>query len=68
MVDRNPKAPLSRNELNALRALDPDIQRPISDREERLFLAMGLAVKDGRAIRLSSAGRARLEQENRANR
>ena len=65
MMDRNPKASLSLREINALRMLERAPGRPIASGDRRLFLSMGLAVSDGETLRLSDAGRARLEQEQR---
>jgi hypothetical protein len=65
MMDRNPKASLSLREINALRMLERAPGRPIASGDRRLFLSMGLAVSDGETLRLSDAGRARLEWEQR---
>ena len=64
-MGRNPKASLSRREVNALRALQHHSKRAISSEDLTLLLAMGLAVKEDERIGLSPAGRARLEREER---
>lgn len=67
-MHRNSKALLSPREVSALRALKQDSGRAISSDDRRLLLSMGLAVSDGEATRLSDAGRARLEREERIDR
>ena len=66
-MDRNPNASLSPREINVLRALKLPSDRVFSSEDLRLLLSMGLVVEDGATIALSPAGRARLEQEERAN-
>src|SRR6185437_2299686 len=66
-MDRNPKASLSPREINVLRALKLPSDRVFSSEDLRLLLSMGLVVEDGATIALSPAGRALLEQEERAN-
>jgi hypothetical protein len=65
-MDRNPKASLSPHEINALRGLKRGTGRTISREEQKLLLSMGLARLVGEALRLSPAGRARLDLEKRS--
>jgi len=67
-MDRISNASLSPHEVRVLRALKQATRRDISSPELCLLLSKGLAVNEGDAIRLSPAGRDRLELEERANR
>ena len=67
-MDRSPKAPLSPQEVAALRALKQNPKRELSRRHRELLLSMGLALAEGEELKLSQAGRVRLEDEQGATR
>ena len=62
-MDRSPKAPPSPQEVAALQALKQSPTRELSRRHRELLLSMGLARAGGEEVKLSQAGRARLESE-----
>lgn len=62
-MDRNPKAPLSPDEVAALRTLKQNPKRELSRRHRELLLSMGLAVAEAEQLKLSDAGHTRLETE-----
>ena len=65
---RRPKAPLNPQKVAALQALKQNPKRELSRRHRELLLSMGLAIAEGEELRLSLAGRARLEAELGNNR
>jgi hypothetical protein len=68
-MDRSSKAPLSPQEVGALQTLKQDHpKRELSRRHRELLLSMGLVLAEGEELKLSQAGRARLEAEQGNNR
>ena len=68
-MDRNPKAPLSPQEIAALQTLKQDNpKRELSRRHRELLLSMGLARAEGEELKLSDTGRTRLKTEQGRNR